>query len=123
MQSEERKRGDRWAEKRRAEGCWVQKLPGGSISGLPDWLVVEPGYGIRLVEAKVRQLQGSACTRAMFSTAQRLWLECIARYGGDARMLVLGEDDYAEVRLANEFGGGVRHVSQSEYRRLAESYA
>ncbi len=95
----ERSKGDQWADKERADGAWVMKLPASVTAGIPDWLHVKPGQGISLVEAKtlnaVVEAQGvpaQAC-----SGAQRFILSMVEQYGGRARMLILGKVSYAEV--------------------------
>ena len=88
----ERSRGDKWADVMRAEGAWVQKLPSSSLAGMPDWMLVWPPFGVCLVEAKKLQEKGSAFVPSQCSTAQRFFLEVVARHGGHSFILVLGPD-------------------------------
>ncbi len=97
--SRERELGDRWAEKLRSLGAWVVKLPGSSLAGLPDWLVVQRPFGIRLVEAKVSQTVGAPFVPSQCTRAQRFFLEAIARHGGLASVLILGPESFYECRV------------------------
>lgn len=94
------------------------KVPG-VLSGFPDWLVVEPMLGIRVVEAKQLQAKGSAFVPSQCSAAQRLFLNAVARHGGAASVLVLGPDHYAEFFVGE---GGVKAVSRGEFYGAARPY-
>jgi hypothetical protein len=76
----------------------VQKLPASSLAGLPDWLVVDEVRGIQLVEAK-RMLEGghTGYRPSQLTRAQRFFLNAVAQHGGDASVVVLGEEGYAEM--------------------------
>jgi hypothetical protein len=93
----ERALGDQWAETKRARGAWVQKLPASNLSGVPDWLLGY-GLGIAFVEAK-RRLEGSTAYHPrQLTRAQRFFLDQVARHSGDARVVVLGEEGFVEIR-------------------------
>lgn len=119
----ERRLGDRWAEVLRARECWVQKLPAGTIAGIPDWLVGEPGQGLRLVEAKAvlghREL---AYHRELshLTLAQKFWLDQAARFGA-AGLLLLDEHGYAELKW-DEWGHGEHPIPHSVYKELRQPY-
>lgn len=119
MRSEERKRGDDWADVLRGRGCWVVKLPGSSLAGVPDWLVVEPGLGIRLVEAKVRNHGRNAFVPSQCTGAQRFFLRNVSAFGGDARVLILDVEHWAEIPVEPD---GVRVVEAWEFAVVAEGY-
>ncbi len=96
----ERTRGDLWAEKLRAQGCWVQKLPASSLPGVPDWLVgKDGGGGTRWVEAKTLEAvrhNGSRPAQAC-TGAQRFFLDRVHRAGDTASVLVLGSQGYLDI--------------------------
>lgn len=95
--SSERELGDKWADKLRARGCWVQKLPSSSMAGLADWLVGCPRRGIRFVEAKRRHGKRIAYNPSQPTMAQWFFLNQIDRFGGNAGVVVLDEDGYLEL--------------------------
>lgn len=97
MGQQEKERGDKWADRLRRQGCWVEKLQP-PPAGLPDWLVVDPRRGIRLVEAKTLEavMAAACCPWAACSGAQQLVLHMVSEHGGQAAVLVLGEDGYVE---------------------------
>ena len=113
----ERSRGDKWADVMRAQGAWVQKLPA-LLTGIPDWLMVKPGLGICLVEAKVIHPGGSAFVPPQCTRAQRFWLEVVARYGGQSYILVLGPDSW----LMRRVDGRVVVISRGDFGAFAEPY-
>ena len=113
----ERSRGDQWAEVMRARGAWVQKLPA-LIPGIHDWLMVRPGLGICLVEAKKLQEKGSAFVPSQCTRAQRFWLEVVARYGGRSYILVLGPDKWVMLPVQ----GKVKRISRQVFKQWAQSY-
>ncbi len=102
--SVERIRGDQWAEKLRRAGAWVQKLPSSSLSGLPDWLVVDADSGAfkdacRFVEAKRLEVTLGHEPIHRCTTSQRFFLGAVARHGGTAGVLIVGQENYAEFTL------------------------
>jgi hypothetical protein len=101
----------------RARHAWVQKLPA-LLTGIPDWLMVKPGLGICLVEAKKLQEAGSAFVPSQCKRAQRFWLEVVARHGGQSYILVLGRDCWYMSRVE----GKVRAISIEEFGEMAELY-
>lgn len=97
----ERKLGDRWASWWRTRLAWVQKLPASGLSGVPDWLLVEPG-GTRFYEAK-RRLEGRVAFKpAQLTRAQRFFLDQVARHGGRAGVVVLDEVGFVELKWQRE---------------------
>jgi hypothetical protein len=115
----ERALGDRWAELLRGRGCWVCKLPASSLAGLPDWLVVEPHAGIRLVEAKLKRRSGAAFLPSQLTRAQRFFLEVVSRFGGDSRVLILGPETWLEDQVLY---GEVQPVEKDTFSWISEPY-
>ncbi len=100
-------RGQCWARKLAALGCWVQKLHGSAaLAGLPDYIVGDTvkADGVRFVEAKTleavvaakERIPANACSRA-----QVFFLDQVVRCGGRASLLVLGVDRYVELDWVN----------------------
>lgn len=106
----ERGLGDRWADRMRRHGWWVQKLPASSMGGLPDWRVGHPGlpFPPRFVEAKRAGPRTSqfALRRSQLTAAQRFFLERECRAGGSVSVLILGPESYLEVAW-EDVGQGV----------------
>ena len=100
MASPERSRGDDWAEGLKAAGCWVQKLPASSMSGLPDWLVGRlGGLHPRFVEAKAALDGGVVYRPNQVTNAQRFFLDRWVESGGRASILILAEDGWVEIEV------------------------
>lgn len=81
-------------------GCWVEKLHGSGLTGLPDYLVGRPKDGVRFVEAKTLAavLDAKECRPARACTrAQRFFLDQVVRCDGRAALLVLGAEGYMEL--------------------------
>ena len=124
--SAERSRGDRWAEKLRASGCWVQKLPASSMAGLPDWIVGKIKVdvhqpGPRFVEAKTLEAVESAKGRIpanACTTAQRFFLDRWTRSGGYAGLLILAEDAWIEI----SYESAHRPMKRREFDVIKRSY-
>lgn len=116
----ERGRGNLWAKGWRAAGAWVQKLPASSLAGLPDWLLVFPGRGICLVEAKLLRPKGHAFLPSQLSRAQRFFLSVVARHGGEAWVVVLGPESFLEVRVMPD--GEIPRVKRSYFNFASVPY-
>ena len=125
--SPERSRGDRWAEKLRASGCWVQKLPSSSMAGLPDWTVGKiktdiHQLGPRFVEAKAA-LSGTKPSSKVYdpeqvTAAQWFFLDRWSQSGGDASVLILAEDGWIEMSI----GSAHRPMLRREFDVIKRSY-
>lgn len=90
-------RGNRWAEGLRMCGHWVEKLDASGNMGLPDYLVGIPRRGVRWVEAKVRQEEGSAFVPSQVERTQRWWLDQLVLHGARAGVVILGDQGYLEL--------------------------
>ena len=88
------------------------------LTGFPDWLMVMPGLGICLVEAKKLQESGSAFVPSQCTRAQRFWLETVARFGGQSYILVLGRDCWYMSRVEEV----VKAIPIEEFGEMAEMY-
>lgn len=101
----ERERGDKWAAFLRRRGWWVQKVPGSSLSGIPDWEVgMEGGQGVRRVEAKTLEAvlaARDARPRDACSGAQRFHLDRYHRAGDECSLVVLGPESFLELCWAS----------------------
>ncbi len=85
----------------RSQGWWVQKLPGSSLAGIPDWIQGHVDHGLVFTEAKTleavlraprRRLAEQGSPRAACSRAQAYFLDQVERYyPGHATVLVLGD--------------------------------
>lgn len=114
--SPERSRGDRWATLLRSQGWWVQKLPGSSVAGIPDWLRGHADHGLVWTEAKTLEavmrakggLPGNACTKA-----QQYWLNQLTRYGGQATLLLLDGGMWTELKWLGQGRADEQCVWQS----------
>ena len=96
------------------------KLPASSLAGLPDWLLVEPGQGVCLVEAKLRRPMGAAFVRSQLTRAQRFFLECVSRFGGIAYVLILDPSGFVEWCVDPDHG--VENCDQMAWTDLREDY-
>lgn len=93
-------RGHAWARRMKHLGCWVEKLHGSGLTGLPDYLVGRPHEGVRFVEAKTLAAVGGAregIPAMACSRAQRFFLDQVVKCGGRAGLLVLGPYRYVEL--------------------------
>lgn len=99
----EKERGLDWAKLMKQRGAWVQKLPASVLAGVPDYVIAEPGRGLRVCEAKAA-LEGASCFRPrQCSGAQRLFLNAVTRFAGPeyATVLILGDTCWLEVTWAS----------------------
>ena len=91
-------RGDMWKRRLMAEGWWVQKLPGSSLSGIPDYIRGHVDHGLVFTEAKTMEavLRAKRPTGAC-SRAQVFFLDQLVRYRATASLLVLDDVGYLDV--------------------------
>ncbi len=115
----EKQRGDKWADKLRRRGCWVEKLSP-PPTGLPDWLVASV-RGNRMVEAKTLEavLDAEECRPwCACSGAQQFMLRMLHEHGGPVSVLVLGPNGYVEC----DYGASLAPMSAELFAHLEVSY-
>jgi hypothetical protein len=115
----ERQLGDRWARKIRAEGAYAVKLTAGSLTGIPDWLVMRRGR-LELWEAKRLFIGlGRAYDPAQLRTAQSFFMRLLAKHAPKSGgVLLLGPEGYYHLSARE----AESPLSLSDFRRLQEPY-
>jgi hypothetical protein len=117
----ERSLGDKWAERERARGAYVLKLPASSTAGIPDWLHVVSGQGAGLVEAKLalHSRRDEVVYRPeQLTRAQRFILRMVGKHGGRAQVLVLASGGYVVLdwrEMEKPLGAAKFHARMEEW--------